>query len=400
MGVGVTPHSHLPDRFPGWGVNMRPCDLSPEPAGLLIGSLPSEPAPYDDSVPNGLTAEDLVTLARQHGRYAGPPPSLVTPETTVGPSASVPSPPCPPPDANPTLLFRHAFWQRRRNATARALSLANTSARRQDAFNTCGSGAWVLRDAKNPHHLKLVGNWCHDRFCEACAGPRRRTVARNLVQYLETDPLTDLKRPRPLVVRFLTLTLKSQVAPLADQLERLYDSFKRLRSRKDFRKLITGGVAMPELTYNRDSGTWHPHLHVIFQGDYVPQPLLKAAWLEITGDSYIVDVRAIFNAKYAAGYVAKYAGKAIDVSVWTHPRAFVEAIGALGSRRTIMTFGIWTGLKLTAHPPDTADWLPVGTLADVITRANDGDRVCRQILALLSKGTYDEQDESPPGPSG
>jgi hypothetical protein len=50
-----------------------------------------------------------------------------------------------------------------------------------------------------------------------------------------------------------------------------------------------------------------PHMHILYVGDWLPHAWLKKVWLEITGDSDIVDIRivkqGIYNSKRLAGYV-------------------------------------------------------------------------------------------------
>jgi hypothetical protein len=55
-----------------------------------------------------------------------------------------------------------------------------------------------------------------------------------------------------------------------------------------------------------------PHMHILYFGDWLPHAWLKKVWLEITGDSDIVDIRTtgrgVDDVKRLAGYVlAQYA---------------------------------------------------------------------------------------------
>jgi len=56
------------------------------------------------------------------------------------------------------------------------------------------------------------------------------------------------------------------------------------------------------------------HMHILYFGSFLPQPILKKMWKEITGDSDIIDIRTtregINNDGRLAGYVlAQYVGK-------------------------------------------------------------------------------------------
>ena len=102
---------------------------------------------------------------------------------------------------------------------------------------------------------------------------------------------------------------------------------------------------------NDDNHTWHPHLHVIAVGGFIPLGDLRAAWLGVTGDSHIVDIKLVRNAKATASYVAKYATKSIDSDLTNYPGPLKEAILALKGRRAIVTSGSWAKARLTKPPP-------------------------------------------------
>jgi hypothetical protein len=188
----------------------------------------------------------------------------------------------------------------------------------------------------------------------------------------------------------MTLTLKSSDAPLSQSLARLRSSFRKLRLARDYRALMTGGIYFVELTRNSKTHQWHPHLHILFEGRYIHQPNLKERWLQITGDSHIVDVRKIPNSGMAAAYMSKYAGKPLAASIIGQPDAFDEAIEALAGTKTFHVFGTWRDLGLSKPDADNLEWLPLMPLADCIERATAGDAFCRSILARLKGGNADE----------
>ena len=54
------------------------------------------------------------------------------------------------------------------------------------------------------------------------------------------------------------------------------------------------------------------HIHIVYEGDYLPQHELSEVWADITGDSYVVDIRGTPNGMSrdrAANYVTKYITK-------------------------------------------------------------------------------------------
>lgn len=303
-----------------------------------------------------------------------PSPSSVHPDETIvrfPPSFDVGMPD----DDTATLNkeFRHSWWRRRRMTTLSALNRQQASAATLERFCRCGSTAWVLRDPDEPDRFRLATNRCRNRWCEACGRDRRRVIVANLKSGLEGRDL-----------RLLTMTMAARSDPLEVQLSLLYKNFRTFRHRARIRRYMSGGIYFLELTYNERTLRWHPHLHVIFEGGYLPHKIAKETWHEVTGDSWIVDLRPMNGSNGAASYVAKYATKAINSTVWAHPDRLDEAMQALAGRRTFQTYGDWRALSLSQVPDDPTNWEPVCTLATLIRDARDGDKDSRLILSKLA----------------
>jgi hypothetical protein len=79
--------------------------------------------------------------------------------------------------------------------------------------------------------------------------------------------------------RFAVLSEKNvDLYDLADAIRNLFDSFERLRHRVVWSRRVTGCVAVLEVTFNEKENTWHPHLNVMWEGEYIPQAALLKAW--------------------------------------------------------------------------------------------------------------------------
>ena len=64
-----------------------------------------------------------------------------------------------------------------------------------------------------------------------------------------------------------------------------------------------GGVMSIEVKRGRNSGLWHPHVHMIWLCNQAPSASqLSKEWLELTGDSYIVDVREFYGESVVDGF--------------------------------------------------------------------------------------------------
>lgn len=286
--------------------------------------------------------------------------------------------------------WRHGWWKRKRETVAAAIQKLATNSEILERFQQCGANCWVMVCTTDQGRHRLMCDRCRSRWCDACGQERRRTVTKNLITQLCTryglaTPHAPCKQ-----IRFLTLTMRSAATPLKEQLDRLYSCFGRFRNRAKIKKCIKGGIAFLELTRNRQTGTWHPHLHVLFEGEFLPHALASAIWREVTGDSFIVDIRAIRSVGEAAGYVVKYATKSVNANVWADPEALAEAMVALVGKRTFNSFGTWKPLKLARPIADDLDWEPVCSLKTLMNRARSGDRDSIMLLQTLFGGNNDE----------
>jgi hypothetical protein len=197
-------------------------------------------------------------------------------------------------------------------------------------------------------------------------------------------------------IRFITLTLRINNAPLGEQVTRLMRCFARLRRRVLWSKTQCGGVAFLELKRRPYNHTWHPHVHIISEGVFVEMRDLSKAWHEITGDSFIVDIRECKSSGHAAWYAAKYSGKAVHNGVENDPEMLDEAIQALKGRRLHTCFGSWS-LPAASDDVSPDEWRTVGTLRSIISRSLAGDLAARGILDLLKGGApCNTEARSPP----
>lgn len=268
--------------------------------------------------------------------------------------------------------FRHSCWHVRRRRVYDALVRTGQSYRRQDAFANCGHSLYAHVSADR-REVRLTAGHCHDRFCIPCQTARSRVIAA-AVEGLIRDHET----------RFVTLTLRASNTPLNDQIDRLYRSFSVLRRRRWWVENVVGGAAFCEIKVGKNSGMWHPHLHILVEGSYLNQRQLSAEWYAVTGDSFIVDVRECSDPEGRARYVTKYVTKPASSEVFETNDRLDEFLCAMKGRRLCFTFGTWRGVALDPHQPIDGEWTPLGKLETVIRRALDGDeasiRWCEALL--------------------
>jgi hypothetical protein len=156
------------------------------------------------------------------------------------------------------------------------------------------------------------------QFCKAhllCPLCAIRRGAKALAAYLARWEAIQIERPnlRPYLV---TLTVKDG-PDLAERFAHLHKAQRELWKRKhriyaSALDGVDGAVWSYEIKRGKGSGQWHPHLHMIALCEVPPdQGELSREWHEITGDSFIVDVRPISQEDPVSGFIEvfKYAVK-------------------------------------------------------------------------------------------
>jgi hypothetical protein len=138
-----------------------------------------------------------------------------------------------------------------------------------------------------------------------------------------------MKRPK-----FVTLTLRryAEVPNLADTQRDLHGrraaapgsgsrekrTAARLRSLWGLRKCLFRRLRRAGYMIGPWFAVIEPpnHIHLVIDSDYIPKSLISSWWNEITGDSFVVDIKKIDierDPRQAVAYVTKYLSKA---SAW------------------------------------------------------------------------------------
>jgi hypothetical protein len=251
---------------------------------------------------------------------------------------------------------------------------ARISSNRLERFRRCGEHAYLAVDPEHPDHALFRASYCHDRFCQPCSRARAFHVATALANRLRRE-----------TCRLLTLTLRSREGPLRPQLTRLFASFRKLRVTKRWHHDVDGAVAFAEMTFNRDTHLWHPHLHVITIGRFMPHEVYKNLWHDITGDSDIIHMSKVPNVEQITRYVTKYVTKPLTYLHEAHPDALADALVALSGTRLCTTCGSLRGLPLNRKPEPSA-YKYLADLEYVRSLAITGDQDAQGVITALQKG--------------
>lgn len=185
-------------------------------------------------------------------------------------------------------------------------------------------------------------------LCPLCA---IRRGAKALAAYLDRYAVICSQNPR-LLPFLVSLTVKDG----PDLLERFKHLFKsqhelwkqKLRARGSPLDGVQGAVWSYEVKRGKNSGEWHPHLHMIALAEVQPDAsALAEEWHNITGDSYILDVRPITTGdadEHINGFleVFKYAVKFSEQD----PADTVHCWLTLKGRRLIGSSGLFRGVDV------------------------------------------------------
>lgn len=214
---------------------------------------------------------------------------------------------------------------------------------------------------------------CRSRVCPRCGRVRTRELGhrlRGLLKFIDSP-------------RMLTLTLKSNGDPLSEQLRRLNDAFRRLRRRKNWKKHVTGGLFIVEITWNHAKHEWHPHIHALIDGEFWKQADIADEWETVTGDSRIVDIRMIYGRESAVGYITKYMSKS-QLSDQIPAGRIVEWSQNTHGARMVGTFGKLHGVKIEMEEDEReGGYEQVAPLEPLLEASERGEAEAKSICEQL-----------------
>lgn len=204
--------------------------------------------------------------------------------------------------------------------------------KRLEALEHCGDFLKFGQYADDS--IKLAeAYFCQMRLCPQC------NWRRSLKLYAQVSQITDaILKDKPSVrFLFVTLTVKNvKGAEIKESLDSLNQGFKALvQSKKQykaaagFQKSLLGYMKAVEITYNSETDTFHPHMHIIFEVKkeyfsgwyYISHEKWRSMWQSVMKLDYEpqVNIKAIktegeskVKAK-AIAEIAKYPVKSTDV---------------------------------------------------------------------------------------
>lgn len=207
---------------------------------------------------------------------------------------------------------------------------------REEALLKCRTRAWFVRN-KTDGSVRVASNSCRLRWCPVCAQSRQNYIRHSVHEWFQTAD-----HPK-----FLTVTVKHSQECLTDQINKLYNAWRKLRRDPFVTSNCTGGLWFFQLCWNPERHEWHPHIHAIVTGKYMDYKLLRKRWLEYTGDSQVLVIKTIKDPKQIGNYVARYAARPCQLSTLPLKEA-VEAMTCLYGRRIA---GSWGNARIVSFRP-------------------------------------------------
>ena len=195
---------------------------------------------------------------------------------------------------------------------------------------------------------------CREQLlCPFCA---LRRGAKHVKAYWDKVELVKQSDPN-LKLYFVTLTVKDGES-LQERYNHLVKAERRYKQQRrdalkgqkfvEYAKAL-GGVGSVEFKRGKNSGLWHPHMHMIWLCSEAPDAhQLSREWEALTGDSFIVDVRPMYGEIDGFLETFKYALKFSDLPLADNWEAFQKLKG----KRLINSFGVLRGVEV---PEDLTD---------------------------------------------
>jgi plasmid rolling circle replication initiator protein Rep len=135
----------------------------------------------------------------------------------------------------------------------------------------------------NNEDKKIISKYCKNRWCLVCN--RIRTGKLMNLYFNEFSKYNDLY--------FVTLTIKNiPENMLPGALRDMQKSWNTVRFKFKYKKLNFDGIRKNECTYNLKENTYHPHFHVVIQGESQAKTLLSL-WLNLYKNDAVLKAQDI-----------------------------------------------------------------------------------------------------------
>lgn len=152
-------------------------------------------------------------------------------------------------------------------------------------IHLCGASVLVLKATQKPgcepsSDTLAMAARCNNAACPHCARLISADRAEQVFQAMTSTGygLRDY--------RMMTLTVRNcKRGDLKAAIGKLQTAFEYLRHKKQnpgWADKVRGYIWNLEVTFNHKESTWHPHIHILYDGDFYPIDNLTETWMRIT----------------------------------------------------------------------------------------------------------------------
>ena len=235
-------------------------------------------------------------------------------------------------------------------------ALENTEYHKHLAVKVYNCHKRFRRKRCDQNHDWAVADWkanaCSLRLCPHCAHRRSQILATRTQAHLLGK--TGL--------RYAVLAERNS-GNLQDGIRSLWAAWTRLRRSVQWKRKVKGCIVALEVTYNREKRTWHPHLNVLMEGEYIPFAELNQMWIKATEGRgrtsriQAADEGTVFE---LLKYTLKVAERDRETRefhlIFDDPAAIDEFLSAVYGSRLVRSYGSLRGLKVDdEEKPEAAE---------------------------------------------
>jgi len=264
-------------------------------------------------------------------------------------------------------------WLRGRNLYF--LSTGMESSKLVKHYDDCCTGASMYHN-RETGELKVISGACNLRWCPICARKRAYKVSRDIRAWLD-----GYVQPR-----FLTLTMKHSKLPLSEQIDLFQKSWRRFYRSVECKSHISQAIWAFQITYNKVRKEWHPHLHILYKGEFWDKKEISRLWKICSNGSYIIDIRSTDDREHTIDYISRYVGRPCSLESIPESKYAELYYGTKGRRM----FGqIGAKKPKIIQPPTKLDksvWIKLGSLKKMIEFAK-WDWDCWRIVKAWKENT-------------
>lgn len=250
--------------------------------------------------------------------------------------------------------------------------------RRSEKISNCGS---YLEFKVNPNdrtdkHL-FKAYFCKDRLCPMC------NWRRSLKLFGQLSKITDfIDHNYNYEYIFLTLTIKNVPFDELDQGVKTIKKGLRTLTHKntDFQKIALGTYSTLEITYNKKTSEWHPHIHMLvvveksyFHKHYISSAAWSEIWQKCIDSDYvpIIYVQKVNGKKYKGiSELTKYMAKDADYLISDNYNETLNKVFQLSKsvarKRLVSKTGLIKDVHKMLNLDDSEDGNLINTDNDVL----------------------------------